>query len=203
MVRRLVKFCLKGSKRRRFASVRDKEQPDVGKIYPWADVSTRWNSTYDAIARAVKLKKTIIAYTSTIQNKKCPRFTLETFKALEQILPTLEIFLKLTKRYSTRGVTIHKVLNDMHNTIEAMKKAKKSAHPAGRPSFQGAIDKLMKYMQPMLKNDWLCAAFAPIFPTPSSSLSVLLIRDAQQKNGHLPPATCRVEPVKPLLHLFK
>jgi hypothetical protein len=108
----------------------------------------------------VQLKKTIIAYTTANTSKKCPRFTQDTFKALEQILPTLEIFLKLTKRYSTQGVNIHKVLNDMHNTIESLKKAMKSAHPARRPSFEAAIDKLMKYMLPMLKNDWLCTAFA-------------------------------------------
>lgn len=161
MVRQLAKYCLKGAKRKRFAAVRDAQQKELPRpIFPKADVSTRWDSTQAAIARAIELKKTILVYTASAPPGKCPPFTADTFKALEQILPMLDIFLKLTKRYSKAEVNVHKAIIDIHNAIAQLRKEKAKAAPARRHSFQAAIDKLMKYMIPMLNNNWLCAAFA-------------------------------------------
>lgn len=161
MVRDLAKHCSKGAKRKRFAALRDEKQKDLPHpIHLKVDVSTRWNSTAEALERALELKKTILVFTATSGPDKCPRFTTETFKALEQILPTLKIFLKMTERYSTLEVNVHKVVVDLHKAIKALTEIQSSATPDRRPSFTAAIDKLTKYLHIMLQNDWICAAFA-------------------------------------------
>lgn len=161
MVRNLAKYCLRGKKRSRFQSVRDAVQPELKKaILPRLDVSTRWNSTRDAIARAIDLKNTILKYTATSASDRCPRFTPDTFKALNQILPVLEIFNKLTMRFSASDVTIHRVLPSLHAAITGLEKIKNNVADCRKASFQAAIDKLTKYITPMLENDWVCAAFA-------------------------------------------
>lgn len=113
-----------------------------------------------AITRAIRLKETIIVFTSRYQSESCPRFTKETFRALEDVLPALDVFRKLTMRYSTVECNIYKVLPDMHVAIQQLTHMRDDVSHARKPSFQLAIDKLTKYIKKMLANNWMCAAFA-------------------------------------------
>jgi hypothetical protein len=164
MVHRLARFVLASAGRRAdFEVIRKQKNPGEGrgiKRVLLKDVPTRWNSTFFAIQRAIHLKETIIAYTSQYHNSHCPRFTRDTFKALEEIMPTLEEFMKITHRYSTSDANVYRVLSDLHLALENLKAGEKKAAKERKRSFKLSRTKLQKYMDRYLANDWICAAFA-------------------------------------------
>jgi hypothetical protein len=93
-------------------------------------------------------------------NDGCLRFTQDTFHALEAILPALTIFANLTFRYTTVEANAHRILLDLHLALQQLQKMQRAVPPNRQPSFDAAIQKLRKYMNRMLSNDWICAAFA-------------------------------------------
>jgi hypothetical protein len=106
------------------------------------------------------LKPTVLAFTAEYASSQIPRFTPEVFNALELLLPALQVFLNLTQEYSKAEVNIHKSIKHTHLAIEKLQALKPKAAPARRASFEKAIMKLQKYINPMLQNNWICAAFA-------------------------------------------
>jgi hypothetical protein len=102
---------------------------------------------------------------STSQNKKftkesqCPKFTSNTFGAFADIRPILEIFLNLTKKYSTDDILVHEYISDLHTAISKIRAKALKLSPTRRVSCQVAASKLEKYLRRALHNDWLCAAF--------------------------------------------
>lgn len=155
-----AKYVLSSPTRREaFQKIRRNKQPDLKKdLLPKKDVSTRWNSTYEAICRLIDLKETVIAFCNQYADDKCPKLSKDTFRALEAIKPSLEHFDILTKRYSTVHVNIHRVMVDFHLLIQTLKAGHDKAAPDRRPSFKSAMDKMEKYLVKMLGNDWICAA---------------------------------------------
>lgn len=164
-VHRFAKYVLSSPQRREeFLKVEAERQPDLKrKLYPKRDVRTRWNSTYDSICRALRLEKTIIAFSgkhSGGSGGKCPKMTKDTFRALETVQVALEVFLGLTLQFSKAEGFSHKIIVELDNAVQALAKLRATAPPARKPSFDAAIDKLEKYLKPLLKNNWVCAAFA-------------------------------------------
>ncbi|KAJ9116313.1 hypothetical protein QFC22_004753 [Naganishia vaughanmartiniae] len=74
-----------------FETVRAAKNPETPKgLLPLKDVQTRWYSKEAAIARVIRLRKTVVAI-HTRTGSKCPRFTKQDFEALEIIQPTLMV----------------------------------------------------------------------------------------------------------------
>jgi hypothetical protein len=135
------------------------KQPDLpAGLLPTRDVRTRWNSTFDAVDRALRLKETILAYCNGNTEKTCPKLNGDVFTALSVMRPVLHHFLILTKRYSKSEPNIHRVIVDLHNIIKTLRTARDQTAPERRRSFTLALDKLTKYLKLMLQNDWVCAA---------------------------------------------
>ncbi|KAJ9120590.1 hypothetical protein QFC22_002519 [Naganishia vaughanmartiniae] len=70
-------------------------------------------------------------------------FTKDTFRALEAIQPALRSFTTLTARYSTIESIANRILLDLHLAIQNLSQMQ-----------------LRKYLDRMMQNDWICAAFA-------------------------------------------
>jgi hypothetical protein len=162
MVHRLGVYVHSSPHRRdAFETIRKAKNPELSRgNIPLRDVPTRWNSTEAAIRRAILLQDTILAFTNRYHGDHCPRFTKDTFRALQAILPALEIFAQLTARYSTVEANSYRILTDLHVAITTLEDMRSRLPPNRQPSFRAAIAKLHKYMDRMLENDWVCAAFA-------------------------------------------
>ncbi|KAJ9116495.1 hypothetical protein QFC22_001640 [Naganishia vaughanmartiniae] len=152
------------SPRRRdeFETVRAVKNPETSKgLLPLKDVKTRWNSKEAAISRVIRLRKTIVAFT-TRAGSKCPRFTKQDFDALEIIQPTLKVFLHLTLVHSEVGANAHRILPDLVYAIDKLQEL--HSHPSvsssRRQSSDAAVKKLRKYLSRFIKNKWVCAAMA-------------------------------------------
>lgn len=131
-------------------------------LLPLKDVATRWNSKEAAIARVLRLRETVDYFTTRAKSDKCPRFNKKVFEALVRIQPTLKVFLQLTWTYSEVGAHAYRVLPDLVDAIDQIKEI--HDHPSvssGRKkSAKAACDKLTKYLERFLDNNWICAAFA-------------------------------------------
>ncbi|KAJ9103168.1 hypothetical protein QFC21_002590 [Naganishia friedmannii] len=73
-------------RREEFEWVRAAKNPRTPSgLLPSKGVKTRWNSKEAAIARVIRLRNTVTAFTTPSPGTKCPRFSKKDFDALEII----------------------------------------------------------------------------------------------------------------------
>ena len=150
------------------------------------DNSTRWNSTYDSIHRALKLKVRIIHFTQQNQAElKDDALSDSDWEALGHVDRILKPFKSLTKRLEGHAVEVHHgamwealpTIKALINHLDQMKKIyTQEAHPELTTSVNLAWSKLddcYKKLGP--------SASLRDFPSPSSFLPKALLRREMER----------------------
>ncbi|KAJ9092756.1 hypothetical protein QFC19_008609 [Naganishia cerealis] len=146
-----------------FEKIKLAKNPETPRgLLPLKDVITRWNSKEAAIARVLRLRETVMSFTTRTNAKKCPKFNKAVFDALLLIQPSLKVFLNLTQVYSEVGAHAYRVIPDLIDAMEQLHDIHQhpSVSSARRTSSANAIKKLDKYLKRFLRNKWLTAALA-------------------------------------------
>lgn len=79
---------------------------------------------------------------------------------MHDIVLVLQIFLRLTKKYSAEAILAHDYLADVDQAIKDIGEIARRLAPVRAASCNAAIAKLEKYLMKALDNDWLCVAFS-------------------------------------------